>query len=108
MISKIQLKVEQTLRRLTQMKRTRECYIIRKVHPRTGHEGEGECRYSSTLSLNSALDGVVGQRHGPAALPPGNIPGTHSIGGWVGPRPGLGGSRKTRPHRDSIPGPSSP
>jgi hypothetical protein len=29
-----------------------------KVHPRTGHEGpEGEYRYSSTLSLTSALDG---------------------------------------------------
>ena len=28
-----------------------------KVHPRTGHEGpEGELRYSSTLSLTSALD----------------------------------------------------
>ena len=30
-----------------------------KVHPRTGHEGpQGEQRYSSTLSLTSALDGV--------------------------------------------------
>jgi len=29
-----------------------------KVHRRTGHEGpEGEYRYSSTLSLTSALDG---------------------------------------------------
>jgi len=29
-----------------------------KVRPRTGHEGtEGEWRYSSTLSLTSALDG---------------------------------------------------
>jgi hypothetical protein len=29
-----------------------------KVLPRTGHEGtEGEYRYSSTLSLTSALDG---------------------------------------------------
>jgi hypothetical protein len=29
-----------------------------KVHPRRGHEGpEGEYRYSSTLSLTSALDG---------------------------------------------------
>ena len=28
--------------------------------------------YSCTLSLTSALDGVVGQRHAPAALPPGN------------------------------------
>ena len=27
--------------------------------------------YSSTLSLTPALDGVGGQRHGPAALPPG-------------------------------------
>jgi len=43
-----------------------------KVHPRTGHEGpEGEERYSSNLSLTSALDGVGGQRHAPAALPPG-------------------------------------
>ena len=43
-----------------------------KGHPRTGHEGaEGEWRYSATLSLTSALDGVGGQRHAPAALPPG-------------------------------------
>jgi hypothetical protein len=39
-----------------------------KVYPRTGHEGpEGEWRYSSTLSLTSALDG----------------------GGWSTPRPKL-------------------
>jgi hypothetical protein len=38
-----------------------------KVRPRTGHEGpEGECRYSSTISLTSAQDG----------------------GGWLTPRPG--------------------
>jgi rRNA maturation protein Nop10 len=38
-----------------------------KVYPRTGHEGPvGEQRYSSTLSLTSALDG----------------------GGWSTPRPG--------------------
>jgi len=43
-----------------------------KVHPRTGHEGqEEEYRYSCTLSLTSALDGVGGQRHAPTALPPG-------------------------------------
>jgi len=41
-----------------------------KVRPRTGHEGpEGEQRYSSTLSLTSAIDGVGDQRHAPAALP---------------------------------------
>jgi hypothetical protein len=43
-----------------------------KVHPRTGHEDpEMEYMYSSTLSLTSVLDGVGGQRHAPAALPPG-------------------------------------
>jgi hypothetical protein len=43
-----------------------------KGHPRTGYEGpEGEKRYSSTLSLTLALDGVDDQRHAPAALPSG-------------------------------------
>jgi hypothetical protein len=38
---------------------------------RTGHQSpEGEYRYSSTLSLTSAIDEVDGQRHAPAALPP--------------------------------------
>jgi len=46
--------------------------MFSKVHHRTGHEGsEGEWRNSSTLSLTSAVDGVVGQRQKPAALPPG-------------------------------------
>ena len=43
-----------------------------KGHPRRVHEGsEEEQRYNYTLSLTSALDGVGGQRHAPAALPPG-------------------------------------
>jgi hypothetical protein len=32
---------------------------------------------------------VGGQRHDPAALPPGKRPITRCIGGWVGPRAGL-------------------
>jgi hypothetical protein len=64
--------------------------------------------YSSTLSLTSALDGVGGQRHTLAALPPGKRPGTHCTRGWVGPRAGLEGAENLAPHRDSIPGPSSP
>ena len=41
--------------------------IFDAVHPQTGHEDlEGEQRYTSTLSLTSALDG----------------------GGWLMPRPG--------------------
>jgi hypothetical protein len=61
-----------------------------EVHSRKGRElPGGEYRYGSTLSLTSALDGVGGKRHAPAALPPGQRPGTHCTGGWVGPRAGL-------------------
>jgi hypothetical protein len=68
-----------------------------KIHPRTGHESpEGE-RYSSTLSLTSALGRVGGQRHAPAALPPGKRPGNHCVGRWVGPRAGLDGCGKSHP-----------
>jgi len=34
------------------------------------------------------------------------IAGTHCIGGWVGPRAVLNGWGESRPHRDSIPGPT--
>jgi hypothetical protein len=40
---------------------------------------------------------VGGQLHVPAALPPGKRPGTHCIGGWVGPRAGLDRCGKSRP-----------
>ena len=57
-------------------------------------------RYSSTLSLTSALDRVSGQRHAPAALSPGKKPGTHFIVGWVGSIAGRDGCGKFCPSRD--------
>jgi len=51
---------------------------------------------------------VGGQRHAPAALLSGKGPGTHSIGGWVGPRVGVDMCGKSRLHRHSIPGPFNP
>jgi hypothetical protein len=39
---------------------------------------------------------VGGQHHAPAALPPGQRPGTHGIGGWLGPRAGRDGFGKSR------------
>jgi len=36
------------------------------------------------------------------------IPGTHCMGDWMGSRVGPDWYRKSRPHRDSNPGPSSP
>jgi hypothetical protein len=40
-------------------------------------------------------------------LYPWDRPGTHCTGGWVGPRASLDVCEKFRPHRDSIPRPSS-
>ena len=40
---------------------------------------------------------VGGQLHAPAALPPWKRPGTHFIGGWVGPRACLDGCGKISP-----------
>ena len=44
-----------------------------------------------------ALVGVGGQRHAPAALPPGRRPSTHCTGRWVGPRVGLDGCGNLAP-----------
>jgi len=41
-------------------------------------------------------------------LCPRERPGTHCIGDWVVPRDGLDRCGKSRPHRNSIPGPSIP
>jgi hypothetical protein len=51
---------------------------------------------------------VDGQRHAPAALPPGKTPGTHCVGGCVGLGPVWTGAENLAPHRDSIPVLSSP
>ena len=48
-----------------------------------------------------------GQRHTPTAPYLRERPGTHCTGGWVCLRAGLDRCGKSRPHRDSIPGPSS-
>jgi hypothetical protein len=66
------------------------CKVKDKVHPRIGPEGqEEEWRYSSTLSLTEALDGMGGQPHALADLPPGKAryPLCRGMGGpqgWSG------------------------
>ena len=65
------------------------CKSKGKVYRRTGHEcPEGEWSYSSPLSLTSALD-EGGCNATPRPLYPRERPGTHCVGGWVGPRAGL-------------------
>jgi len=86
-------------------------YIIKgkfPVHHITGHEGpEVEYRYSSTLSLTSALDGGGVINATPRPLYPRQRPGTHRLGGWAVPKAHLDGCGKYRPHQDSIRAPSS-
>jgi len=86
-----------------------------KVHPGTGIRlctGLTAHRGSRGIALlfldHGTRRGVRGQRHAPAALHPRERPGTHCTGGWMGPRVGLNRCGKSRLHRDSTPGPSSP
>jgi len=63
-----------------------------------GREGpQGKQKYSSTISLTSALDGVGGQLHAKTTLTPEKRPGTYCTGGWVGPRASLGWRRVSSP-----------
>ena len=77
--------------------------------PRTGHEGpEGGQMYSSTLPSTSALDGGGGQHNAPAALPPGKTRYPLYRRLVWNPGPVWTGAENLVPHRESIPGPSSP
>jgi hypothetical protein len=61
--------------------------LAKQSSPATLHGGAwGERIYSSYSFLTSALDGVSGQRHAPAAL---CSHGIHCTKGFVGPRAGL-------------------
>jgi len=61
-------------------------------------------RYSSTISLTLAMGWVVNST--PRPLYPRERPGTHRIGGWVGPRVGLEGWGKSRPPTTGIRSPN--
>jgi len=53
-------------------------------------------------SKTSALEGVSGQQHAPAALYIRERPGTHCRGGWVGPRADLDGRKNCPKYKDVI------
>ena len=72
---------------------------------RTAHRGS---RVVGLPFLATALEGVRGERHAPAALYPRERPGTHCTRGWVDPKAGLDRCGKSHPHWDWIPGPTSP
>jgi len=68
---------------------------------------EGTQRYSCTHTRPWRYNVVRGQRHAPAALPPGNKPVTYFTGGWVGFGAGPDVSGELLPHRCSNPRPSN-
>ena len=68
--------------------------------------GGVEVQLYSFLNLGTRCGWVVNVT--PRPLYPRERPGAHYIGGWVGPRAGPDRCGKSRPHLDSIPGPSSP
>ena len=86
------------------------------VGPRVGLDGCGKSRphrdsipgpsIPQRVAIPTELTGPVNST--PWPLYPRERPGTHCIGGWVGPGAGLGECGKSRPHRDLIPGQSSP
>ena len=84
-------------------------YQVGRFHLFTGHEGpQGQQRYSSTLFQTSALEGGEGSASSPGSTLPlakTRYPLYTRLGG---PQGRSGQVRKISPHRDSIPGPSSP
>ena len=68
--------------------------------------GRVEVQFYSFFNLGARWGWVPNATSRP--LYPQERPATHCTGGWVGPRAGLNGCGKSGPHRDSIPGPSSP
>ena len=105
-------KWESTLTRIRTNYSKRVCIKIKNIgrfYPFTGHESpQGEQSYSSTLFQTSAPEGGKGLASRPGStLPPGKTryPLYRRLGGPQG-RSGL--VRKISPHRDSMPGPSSP
>jgi hypothetical protein len=82
--------------------------VIGKYQPITDNEGpEVQQRYSATLSLTSALDGVGGQRRNPAAFPPRKTR-YQLYRRLVGPKAGLDGCGISPPPPAGIRPPDRP
>ena len=79
-----------------------------KVTPSHAYTGtEGRRRYNSNPSATSVLEGGGWSAPRSGRFIPGKKPGTHCTK-WTELGARLNGHGKSRPHRDSIPGPSGP
>ena len=86
-----------------------KCTLVQALRLCTGRTAYRGSRGIALLFLDhGSRRGVRGQLHDLAALYPRERPGILCIVCWVGPRAGLDRCGKSRRHRDSIAGPSSP
>ena len=75
---------------------------LKKFTLENATKAQGRSTGTALLFLSPpCFNGVVGERHAPASLPPGKRDSTHCIAGWLG-------SDCLALHHDSIPGPPSP
>jgi len=96
-------------RNLTSKKSKVKCTLLQALRLCTGRTAQRVSRGIAIPFLDHGTwRGLRGQLHAPAALYPWERPGTHCTGDWVDPRASLDRCGKSRLHRDSIPGPSSP
>ena len=79
--------------------------VLRLCTGRTDHRGS---RGIALLFLDHGTRRGEGSASRPGRSLHRERTGIHCTGGWVGPRAGLDRCGKSRPHRNSIPGPSSP
>jgi hypothetical protein len=86
-----------------------KCTLVEALKLCTGRTAHRESRVIALLFHNQRdYRGVRSKRHAPAAIYHRERPGTHCTEACVGPKAGLDRCGKSRPQRDSIPGPSSP
>ena len=75
-----------------------------KIKAGSRHRRQAEVYFYAHSTVRQ--EEVIGQRHAPRRFTPGKE--THCTGGWVGLWAGVDKYEKSRSHRGSNPGPSSP
>jgi len=84
------------------------CTLVQALRLCTGRTAHRGSRCIALLFLDHRTRKGEGSSSRPGRSLPRERAGTHCTGGCVGPRAGLDRYGKSRPHRDSITGPSNP
>jgi len=78
-----------------------KCTLVQALRLCTGHTAHRGSRGIALHILDHGIrEGMMGQRHAPAAIYPRERPGIYCTGGWVDPRTGLDRCKKSSSHRD--------